>query len=145
VAACRAPQRPAWEAPLHGLAPGRLVERLRGYGGMPPEVLAQHNLVQVMLPTIRDDLEIAETYQAGPAAALSCPVTALGGLADQQVTVEDLAGWRQVTRGSFGASLMAGDHFFISRAESLVIPVVAELLGAHLAASSASRPLSRSS
>src|SRR5690242_12788229 len=65
AAACRSP----WATPagpdLHTLPTGALIERLRGYGGLPTEDLADPDLLRVTLPTIRDDFEIGETYRPG--------------------------------------------------------------------------------
>lgn len=114
VAGCAAPHRPGVEGPLRDLPADAFIARLRDYGGMPAEVLAQPDLVRVMLPTIRDDFEIVETYRPGPVGSLRCPVTAWGGDADRTVSVPDLSAWADVTGDRFAMDMFTGDHFFVS-------------------------------
>lgn len=128
AAACRAPQLPLDEPALHDLPSAALIERLCEYGGMPAEVLDQRDLLHVLLPTIRDDFELAETYRPARTGGLACPVTALGGRADGSVTNADLAAWRSTTTGPFSVVLVPGGHFAVnlpeSRATALIGPAL---------------------
>jgi medium-chain acyl-[acyl-carrier-protein] hydrolase len=130
AAACRAPQLPAEEPRLHDLPSGALVERLRRYGGMPAEVLAERDLLRTLLPMIRDDFEIAESYRPARVGGLRCPVTALGGAADRSVSRSDLAAWRGSTTGPFELATVPGGHFAVGRPESGVPALVGSTLRA---------------
>ncbi len=128
AAASRAPHAPPRGPALYDLPAGALIEQLRAYGGMPAEVLEQRDLLQVLLPTIRDDFELGETYRPARAARLGCPVTALGGAADETVSRQDLAAWQDVTTGPFELAVVPGGHFAASRAESGVTALVGAAL-----------------
>jgi surfactin synthase thioesterase subunit len=112
---------------LHALPDDALIERLRGYGGLPESVLAQQAMLDIMLPTIRDDLEIGSTYQAPGTGLLRCPVTVLAGARDEMVSQEGLAGWRMSTTGPFQTRVIHGGHFFVTES-------IADTVGSVLAA-----------
>jgi medium-chain acyl-[acyl-carrier-protein] hydrolase len=115
--------------PLHALPDDTLIERLREYGGIPASILAQRGLLAVMLPTIRDDLELGSTYRAPCTGALSCPVTALAGADDGTVSEQDIARWRAATSGPFHVRVISGGHFFATEAVADTVGIVLAVLG----------------
>ncbi|MEM7356653.1 MAG: alpha/beta fold hydrolase, partial [Acidobacteriota bacterium] len=78
ASARRAPQLPNDREGDYLLPDQELCERLREMNGTPTEVLDNPELMQLMLPLIRADFELNETYTPAPEPRLSCPVTALG-------------------------------------------------------------------
>ena len=82
-------------------------------GGTPPEVLANDAMMELLLPALRADISICETYIHHSEPKLRCPITALGGSADQGVQAAQLAGWADETTGPFDLAIVAGDHFFV--------------------------------
>jgi medium-chain acyl-[acyl-carrier-protein] hydrolase len=113
VSGSRAPHRPRPESPLHPLDDPEFVAQLDArYGGIPPELLAQPDVLALLLPATRADLEVYETYTYRAAPPLDVPVLALGGEADQAVSRDDVLGWREHTRARFEADFFPGGHFF---------------------------------
>ncbi|MEM7356146.1 MAG: thioesterase domain-containing protein, partial [Acidobacteriota bacterium] len=96
--------------------------------GTPTEVLDNPELMQLMLPLIRADFELNETYTPAPEPRLSCPVTALGGLRDEDVTRQDLEAWSEVSSGPFKVRMFPGDHFYLHDHQHDLIRAVAEEL-----------------
>jgi medium-chain acyl-[acyl-carrier-protein] hydrolase len=117
------------DSPIHALPDGALIERLREYGGLSGAVLAQRGLLGIMLPTIRDDLEIGSTYRAPAPAVLSCPVTALSGADDRTVSEQDIVRWRAATSGPFHVRVIRGGHFFATEAVADTAETVLAALG----------------
>ncbi len=66
------------------------------------------------MPLLRADFEIVETYEVRPRPALSCTLTALGGLKDRDVLREDLEGWTRLRAGAFKLRMFPGGHFFLN-------------------------------
>ena len=96
-----------------------LVDRLAGlYGGIPPEVLAEVSLADLMARVLKGDLTVIEGYEYFPDELLACPIVACGGTEDPWVTPDELGGWREQTRGGFVAERYPGDHFYFRRADS---------------------------
>lgn len=112
----RAPHLPDRHAPIHALARPALINRIRIFGGTPEEVWASEELRSLILPAIRADLHLCETYRYVPEAPLTCPLAAYCGRNDPYVDREELAAWRDHTSAEFSLRLLPGDHFYL-RAE----------------------------
>jgi medium-chain acyl-[acyl-carrier-protein] hydrolase len=131
VSGARAPQIPDPDPPIHQLPDSAFVEELRRLNGMPDEVLQNAELMQVVLPTLRADVTMCETYvYSADEEPLSCPISAYGGQEDRKVIYKDLAGWNAQTRNASTMQIFPGDHFFLySAREPLLRAVSAELSG----------------
>ena len=64
-------------------------------------MLEHADVMEMMLPILRADMEIFETYRYAADEPLTCPVTALGGHFDAEVTANHLSEWRRHTTGKF--------------------------------------------
>jgi medium-chain acyl-[acyl-carrier-protein] hydrolase len=124
----RAPHVPREEAPLHTMPEEQFREELRRIGGTPREVLEHEELMRVVSPTLRADFAVIETYAYAPEEALVCPITALGGVDDNEVSREGLEAWRQHTRGAFRVRMLPGDHFFLRSAQAQILGILREEL-----------------
>jgi medium-chain acyl-[acyl-carrier-protein] hydrolase len=113
VSGCRAPHLPRTGPSIHDLPREAFVAGLRQLNGTPDELLDDAEALELLLPAVRADFEMVETYHYEPGEPLACPITAYGGLQDPEVTQECLEAWRQHTYASFAARMVAGDHFFI--------------------------------
>jgi surfactin synthase thioesterase subunit len=115
--------------PLHRLSDEVLLDHLRArYGGVPEAVLREPELLQLLLPALRADLEALETYAYEPAVPLSCPIAAFAGSDDRWATLVELEAWRRETTGPFTVRRFAGGHFYLQGAESpLLEEIVARL------------------
>jgi medium-chain acyl-[acyl-carrier-protein] hydrolase len=88
------------------------------YGGIPPEVLNEPELVEMMARVLKADLRVIETYQYAAEEALHCPIAAYGGQTDPWVTQVELNAWREQTVSMFTAEQYEGGHFYFRSAES---------------------------
>jgi pyochelin biosynthetic protein PchC len=102
--------------------------------GTDPSMLRDPELVRMILPAFRSDYKAAETYRYQPGATLRCPVQALTGDADPQVTVAEAKAWQEHTSGSFELRVFPGGHFYLNRHAVEVIELMRERITA-LAAS----------
>ncbi len=129
VAARQAPQVATRRPPIHDLPDERFLEELRDLEGTPTEALDHPELMALLMPLLRADFEIVETYQARQRPALSCTLTALGGLKDRDVFRDDLEGWRGYGQEPFKLRMFPGGHFFINEnRDALVSALMQELL-----------------
>jgi medium-chain acyl-[acyl-carrier-protein] hydrolase len=119
-------RRPPWmrdeQTLMHRLSDREFVDEItRRYGGIPPEVLEHPDLMELLLPCLRADIEALETFEPVPSAPLVCPVTAYGGIDDRLAPRAHLDAWRIETTGGFDVRVFAGDHFYLEpqRAELL--------------------------
>lgn len=98
----------------HLLGDAALTAQLALMNGTPAEVLADTELMAIVLPCIRADFAVCETYEWDPkGGVLHVPLTVIGGDRDPDVAVDKLQGWRSCTTGTTRVLSMAGDHFFL--------------------------------
>lgn len=121
VSARRAPHLAHNRPAIHDLPDDALVERLRHFGGVPEQLLANPAAMRLVIPVLRADVQLNDAYTFQPGPPLECPITAFGGQADTHVDHAGLAAWAELTRGEFALSTFPGGHFFIhsARAELL--------------------------
>lgn len=128
----RAPQLSELEEPTWDLPEREFVERVRQLNGTTQDVLDHPELMQLMIPLLRADFAVCETYRYQVGPPLECPVTVFGGFDDVEVRYEHLEPWREQTVSAFRLHMFQGDHFFVQTAQAEMVQIVA----AELAASS---------
>lgn len=119
VAARAAPQVPRTWPAMYQLPDAELKDRLQELEGTPPEVLDNEELMDLLLPLLRADFEMHDTYQPAEREPLACPVFAYGALEDGDVPEEHIRAWEEVTTGEFRIHLLPGDHFSLLRDDRL--------------------------
>ncbi len=130
ISGCRAAQLPDPEPLMHSLPDDAFLEELRRFNGTPEAVLANSELMALLLPTIRADFTAIRTYRYSPQPPLSCPITVFGGLQDGTVTYDQLTAWQSQTQADFSLHMLPGDHFFLDSAQLLLIQsITAKLVG----------------
>lgn len=127
VSGCRAPQLRDTGRQTFNLPEPEFVEELRRLGGTPAEVLEHPELLGMLLPLLRADFEVCQTYRYTSDLPLACPITAFGGSEDKTGRAE-LEAWREQTTASFDMRIFPGDHFFLHGAESKILEMIAHKL-----------------
>jgi len=113
VSGRRAPQLPDSDPPIHALPEEEFLQEIRELNGTPEAVLQNQELLQLLLPILRADFAVCETYQYVPDAPLSCPIIAFGGTEDPDAPEEDIAAWSHQTTGTYRQRMFPGDHFYL--------------------------------
>jgi medium-chain acyl-[acyl-carrier-protein] hydrolase len=118
----QAPLRPDPEPPFSHLPDAEFLQEVqRRYDGIPPEVLAEEELLQLLLPVLRADIQVLETYAYRKEAPLDCPISCFGGEDDRHVSLADLEAWSDETRGLVHVRTFPGGHFFVDTARDEVL------------------------
>ena len=89
VCASRAPQIPSPKPPIHALPEIEFKQELRHLNGTPASVLQNTELMQLLIPIIRADFAVLETYVYTQEPPFECPIVAFGGLEDREVTLTE--------------------------------------------------------
>lgn len=113
VSGRRAPQIPQIEPLTYNLPDDEFLCELRRLNGTPEEVLTQPELMELMLPILRSDFSLCQTYAYSAGAPLNCPIAAFGGIDDIETNDGQLEAWREQTTGFFSTQVFPGGHFFI--------------------------------
>jgi medium-chain acyl-[acyl-carrier-protein] hydrolase len=100
-----------------------LIEHLRDLAGTPDEVLSNPDLLEMLLPVLRSDLQAIETWVTADFRAISAPIVVFGGVDDPIAPVHSLDGWSRFS-SSVQKRLFPGRHFFINEHQSLMIALM---------------------
>ncbi|MEM6452140.1 MAG: alpha/beta fold hydrolase [Cyanobacteria bacterium P01_D01_bin.105] len=112
ASAARAPHLPVPLPLMHTLDDATLMNKLKQYEGTPTSVISNVELMELLLPTLRADFAVLETYRYRPSAPFLFPITGLWGETDRIVSKLDVAAWQSYTP-KFTLQAIAGNHFFI--------------------------------
>ncbi len=107
------------------------VEKLRIIGGTPEHILRLPELLELMLPTLRADFSLCESYAYSPDALLECPLSIFGGKEDADVNREALGAWAAETSSSCNVRLFDGGHFFMHACRDALLQSVLKDLSMH--------------
>ena len=114
--------------PLHLLPDDKLIAHMeqlnRGFAG----TALRRELLAVMLPTLRADVALCETYQPQAEGPLDVPIAAFGGLSDRNTGQAELAAWRQHTLRAFSLWRFPGGHHYLNGAGDALRATIARLL-----------------
>lgn len=122
VSGHQAPQRPDPDPPFSHLEDAAFLREVQQrYDGIPPEVLAEEELMQLVLPVLRADVRALEAYALAPEEALDCPISCFGGVADRHVSLADLEAWGEHTVAGARVRTFPGGHFFVESSSDDVL------------------------
>jgi medium-chain acyl-[acyl-carrier-protein] hydrolase len=132
VAGHRAPHLPDPHPPIHQLPDDALAEELIRLKGAFGEIFQHSELRQLVLPLMRADLSVCETYAYVDESPLGCPISVFSGREDSRVTEAEVAAWQTQTTASFRLRMVPGDHFFLHTAEIFLLQALAQDLASSL-------------
>lgn len=129
VSGRRAPHLPPRHPAITHLPDSEFVREIRRrYNGIPDEVMQHPDLLALLLPGLRADLSVIETYVHRPGRALDCPIVAFGGVKDPEATEAELVEWRQQTTAALSIRMFQGGHFFVQSAHEELMRTLSEEL-----------------
>lgn len=109
---------------LNAATDAELLADLRRLGGTSGDVMDNKALLEALLPAIRSDYRLIETYRPLPGGMLHIPVTVLYAEDDPEVTAEEAAAWAGVTTGPRSLEAFTGGHFYLETGRATVLPRV---------------------
>jgi len=114
VSGRRAPHLPPRRPPIHDLPSDRFLAELKRLNGTTESLFRDPALLQALLPGLRADFELSETYSPRRAASLPVPISAFVGNRDPLVDADEMRQWGDLTTGEFGLRVFDGDHFYLA-------------------------------
>ncbi len=137
----RPPQRKREDA-IHQLPDEEFVHALnRRYQGIPAEIMAHPDLLELLLPPLRADIRALEHFHpAADRPKIASPTTVFGGTRDRRVSMEDLEAWSDETAERCRIRTFEGDHFYIDPNRPALLADIVATLEPHLAATRSPDP-----
>ena len=118
VAAARPPHTDLPPSPLHLLPDALFLAALeQRYDGIPSAILDNAELLRLLLPILRADIEMVETYRHRAEPPLDIDILVLGGIEAPAISVAQLSEWRQHTTKTCSIRQFPGRHFFLFRGD----------------------------
>lgn len=124
---CKAPHLPNKINGIHNLSHKEFMQHLEDINGTPNEVLANSELMDLLIPAIRADFKIAYSYRATQ-ACLALPILVLFGVEDTEVKPEQIVAWEELSEMDVQFVCLPGDHFFINQYSPLVIKQIKTII-----------------
>ncbi|WP_018540706.1 alpha/beta fold hydrolase [Streptomyces sp. MspMP-M5] len=110
------------------LSTAEIIEEMRALGGTAPALLRDPDLLELVLPALRADSRLAESYVPRAGTAVPCPLTVLTGTTDPRVSSADAAAWRAHTTGPCTVHEVTGGHFFFEQQRPHVLALIRDAL-----------------
>ena len=128
VSGARAPHIPRRRKPIFNLPDDEFISELEKYDGTPKEIIENNEVMELVLPILRNDFKLVETYKHVNKIKLNCPLTAIGGIDDNEVTHEDISAWNEYTHHQFSLHKLPGGHFFIKQSQKMLLQLLSKKL-----------------
>ena len=131
LAAIGAPAERSGVPHLHMLPDAEFIRRHRDRyaGGIPQAALDEPDLLAMLLPVLKADMKMFETYEYLPGEPLSCPIYTIAGDQDPRCPPPSMAGWKKETTASFFTETVPGNHFFINSAADRMRATILKAFG----------------
>ncbi|KIN31510.1 Long-chain-fatty-acid--CoA ligase [Bacillus subtilis] len=124
--ASRAPHDQLSEPQRYHLPEEEFLERVNEFGGLSESLLNNKELLSLMLPTMRADEKLAETYfYSGTLGRFPFPISIYGGKKDR-IKTEVLNKWKELSMKECKLEWFDGGHFFLQENEDQVLLSIIE-------------------
>ncbi len=123
-----APQLPSVKPQIHNLPEEAFINAMRDMNGTPSEILEHRELMEMMMPIIRADFQVLETWPYQSSPPFDIPVSVFGGIGDDGVPLENLDAWASCTTGRFKRHMFPGDHFFLHQQHTAMLNIVSRAI-----------------
>jgi pyochelin biosynthetic protein PchC len=116
VSCSPAPHRPSGLNRAFQESDAAFLQYLQRLGGVPDELLAVPDLLEMVLPILRADFELLYRYLApANAGTISCPLYGIASSEDVSVTPQAVSYWQERAAGTFNRINVEGGHFYFPK------------------------------
>ncbi|MDR0276294.1 MAG: alpha/beta fold hydrolase [Paucimonas sp.] len=109
-----------------------LITRLRQLGGTSDSVIANEELLELILPILRADFLLCGSFAYGQRQPLAVPIHVFGGKRDT-VKVDELLDWQDETSTGFSLDMFEGHHFYLIDEQARLLRQLRRYADQHLA------------
>lgn len=103
---------------LHGLNDDKFRDEVVSLGGVDPQVAEDEDVMDALMPVMRDDFVLWERHRITAGEPLDVPIITMAGDDDPRTRPDSVEGWRRQTTGPVTSHRYPGGHFFFLDAAS---------------------------
>ncbi|KGJ91892.1 thioesterase II family protein [Colwellia psychrerythraea] len=111
--------------PYHLLSDKDFILAVNAIGSMPSAMLVDKELQQLLLPTLKADFCLGETYlyedNQYQSQKLTVGTTLFYGTRDKSATYEQMLNWQSLLSDNFQLKAIPGKHFFMQEQEDILL------------------------
>ncbi|WP_045857560.1 thioesterase II family protein [Teredinibacter purpureus] len=115
------------ETIFHTLSDEDFIRQLGNISGAPKAALANPEIAELALPSLRADFKIIETSPSGYRGQMPMRLSILAGF-DDRIRTEDLLAWQALFRSTTDINWINGGHFFVDAQRDETISVLLDTL-----------------
>ncbi|WP_340377015.1 alpha/beta fold hydrolase [Streptomyces sp. SS7] len=108
-----------------GLPDDAFLARVHEFAGYSHEALDDPEMRELILPTLRADVQMHENYAPSTDLPLPVPLTVLRGSHDELVSGEEAAAWEKAAGAGFRSVELSGGHMYLTASAPELLAVVA--------------------
>jgi surfactin synthase thioesterase subunit len=108
------------------------LKEIYSYQGIPDEIYTNSDLLNFILPQLRSDFEIYETYDKKEIVRTRCNLSVLYGEEDKSIIHEGIFMWKNFAGAECDFKMFEGGHFFISKMQDEVLSYIESKLKSSL-------------
>ncbi|MDX3854289.1 thioesterase II family protein [Streptomyces sp. AK02-01A] len=118
------------ESRATGLTDDGFLEQVREFAGYTHPALEHPELREMLLPTLRADVEMHENYRAPSEKPLPVPIVSIRGADDELVSRAQAAEWESATSAGCRQAEVPGGHMYVTDSPGELVRLMDEELAA---------------
>lgn len=107
-----------------GLSDDDFLARVGEFAGYSHPALDDPEMREMLLPTLRADVEMHEAYVPSTPLPLDAPLTVIRGEEDALVGHDDAASWKEASGRDFEHVEIAGGHMYLTESASALVDLI---------------------
>lgn len=124
ISGCESPRKHMSSGSVHLLDDHDLIEFIKSFNGITDEIINDKRIMHMLLPKIRADFSLAQSYLYMPSDKIDSDLVILSGREDVRSGDDFLLEWQLETSGKCDFNYFRGDHFFINENLSDIIKLI---------------------
>ncbi|RQP22648.1 thioesterase II family protein [Piscinibacter terrae] len=109
----RQPPHVVFGGDFHSRPEPEFIAEIQRLNGTPSAIFGDAEMRNLVLPVLRADYRVIETYEARRGGLLDCPMVSCTSDRDEDAPRERMNLWQSLSSGPFEAWDFIGDHFFL--------------------------------
>jgi len=115
---------------LYLLPDREFIKEIIALGGVPEELKLNKEILDLILPNLRNDFKMTETYiHSEKENKIECDITVFNGN-DDDIKLEDILLWKSHSSGETKIYNFTGNHFFINDHTKRIVDIVCDTIAA---------------